>query len=481
MKGALFVAVAALALTAVVARCPNGCSGHGNCGQYDKCTCWGNWQGNDCSLRTCAYDHAWGMDKFDPHYYAECSNKGICDRATGLCDCFDQYEGIGCSRSSCPNGCSGHGKCRYLNNVNWAAATYDGWDVEKIQVCVCDGGFYGPDCSQRYCPMGDDPMTVCNTNNVQIQRITLDFDYQQTYGHEDSSTALTVIENDEFILSWVDPHGEKWYTQRIANAFDATASPDDTASRIRSALEALPNKIIPVVEVSTTTNNDYEKVWDVTFSDPRNIGTQNLIGCHVQGCVSPGCQPMYNQPRIIDNWVADENDGIASGAAGTDVFIATDTVFTARLQGNDLVPDYNVTVEVFLNKTTSHPDDATAPEHGQRPNAHWYDAFVTLPTTADSEPDAGALVSGGEIPIQYDHINVGYGIWIGFANRLVAPGTYVFEISTPSCTVAEQQAANVNRENAQCSNRGECDATTGHCACHEGYYGDNCATQTILV
>jgi hypothetical protein len=317
--------------------------------------------------------------------------------------------------------------------------------------------------------MGDDPMTVCNTNNVQIQSITMTFDYQGA----PKRTTQDIISNDEFVLTFGDPYGEKWYTQRIANAFDATASPLDTASRIRSALEALPNKVIPVVEVSTTTDTDWSKVWAVTFSDPRNIGTQNLIGCHVQGCVSPGCQPMYNQPRIVNQWANHDSDL-------SDVFLASDTVFTARdNSGNTALPDYNVTVEIFTNYTA----DGTGAQGGlNSPDASFYVAYLEVSTTANpSTPDTGAIISRGEIPIQYDHVNLGYGIWVGFNSRKPTEGIYVFEVTTPSCTVAQTQAADENRENSQCSNRGECDAATGLCACHEGYYGDNCATQTILV
>lgn len=39
-------------LATASALCPNGCSGHGTCLEYDMCTCFQNWQGNDCSERT---------------------------------------------------------------------------------------------------------------------------------------------------------------------------------------------------------------------------------------------------------------------------------------------------------------------------------------------------------------------------------------------------------------------------------------------
>ena len=43
------------------------------------------------------------------HKYAECSDKGVCNRASGECECFDGYEGKGCRRQKCPASCSGHG------------------------------------------------------------------------------------------------------------------------------------------------------------------------------------------------------------------------------------------------------------------------------------------------------------------------------------------------------------------------------------
>ncbi|CAN0215751.1 unnamed protein product [Discosporangium mesarthrocarpum] len=73
--------------------CPNACSGHGTCTVDDACVCYSNWQNGeentetgDCADRTCPYEIAWTDTPDDTgahHTYAECSNKGICDRELG--------------------------------------------------------------------------------------------------------------------------------------------------------------------------------------------------------------------------------------------------------------------------------------------------------------------------------------------------------------------------------------------------------------
>jgi hypothetical protein len=76
--------------------CPNQCSGHGECSVFSRCACWGHFTGADCSEQLCPVGTAWsdmasGVDL--AHQNAECSNRGICNRRTGACECQKGFEG----------------------------------------------------------------------------------------------------------------------------------------------------------------------------------------------------------------------------------------------------------------------------------------------------------------------------------------------------------------------------------------------------
>jgi len=103
----------------------------------------------------------------DVHPIVECSNKGICDRYTGFCECFpnfegknvthstkvnetiETYKGIACERTICNNDCSMQGVCYTASQLaEEAGRVYSTpWDANKNTGCVCDIGFRGPDCS----------------------------------------------------------------------------------------------------------------------------------------------------------------------------------------------------------------------------------------------------------------------------------------------------------------------------------------------
>jgi len=294
-------AIAAL-MGSAMAACPNGCSGNGICGANDKCSCYQNWQGPDCSLRTCTYSLAWA-DTADgtnqAHYYAECSNKGICDRKTGECKCFDGYEGKGCRRSTCPEGCSGHGTCEYIDELavdfedrrtgpgaskQTSTATglsnavtqsdntqvnngflYQLWDAQKIQGCKCDLGYSGPDCGSRVAPKGDDPLTtvksVTQVQEVQISQTNAVLDTEaattQTWAG-DTAVAVGAGPNTFFIV-YYDQYGGVWRTDAIVQSTNA----DTTSANVQRALRNLPNEVLEGVTVTTRATQAFTCTRDV--------------------------------------------------------------------------------------------------------------------------------------------------------------------------------------------------------------------------
>ncbi|ETV70385.1 hypothetical protein H257_14065 [Aphanomyces astaci] len=170
----LVAAALVLLLQPADAYCPNGCNAQGTCGANDKCTCYlrnddsiannieAMYTGADCSLRTCPR----GLAFVDvptannvAHAPSECSNRGLCDYSTGLCQCFPGYEGKACERTACPNQCSRRGICLTLKTIisyGPSPPTYAAWDADKQLGCICDLGYRGPDCSIKECPSGAD-------------------------------------------------------------------------------------------------------------------------------------------------------------------------------------------------------------------------------------------------------------------------------------------------------------------------------------
>jgi len=178
---------------------------------------------------------------------AECSDQGLCDRATGLCSCFPGYSGSSCQRTVCPDDCSGHGTCRSNRDFayDWAVAktkqihdktqtkieekfreTYfasydDAWDSDKHWGCKCDAGYRGPSCALVECPSDKDPLDdKCVGDNPTVTDFQLQYDapfgadgWEQAYSQktgsveESSDVSLSDI-NDYYRL---DENGRKVY------------------------------------------------------------------------------------------------------------------------------------------------------------------------------------------------------------------------------------------------------------------------------
>jgi len=357
----LFLTLAALVGFAY-AGCPNGCSGHGSCGTSDVCGCYKGFFGGDCSYRHCPVGPSWtvtpmenlmddrwsekivlgtpggyvGVNKFDtagntypiadfsaavtntfkalypkrPNFnqYTECSSRGTCDYATGECKCFDGFEGRGCRRTSCPNGCSGHGRCLDnwdVNPTQYLSFNYPNdqfWDQKRTQTCKCDRGYSGYDCNSRICPFGDDPTSNCGENSAgDVQLVVTRSDVKKD---GDGNTI-----NYYFTLTFQDMFGGSFTTRPILDQkCKKTGGNPTSCQEVQYALMDLPNFAIPEVQVDViervenADTKDPKKVASVTslytvqFTDSSNAGKQNTLTCQVVDGASnnvDGAQPKF--------------------------------------------------------------------------------------------------------------------------------------------------------------------------------------------
>lgn len=207
----------------------------------------------------------------NPHKFSPCSAAGICDHSTGECDCFESFEGAACERSVCPNQCSGHGRCRFIEEI---AQDYSSvaWDVSKIQGCVCDAGWSGKDCSVRMCPKGDDPLTVPADPSGQEWELTFHLDPEKEF------------ESAEFHLEIEDLFGETHLTRPIA--LDASADDIAQALTFTSAIRELEGDVIPT---DMSVANDTAEIT-FTLMDPLRL--HDIRVKWEDDCTVAGCQPL---------------------------------------------------------------------------------------------------------------------------------------------------------------------------------------------
>jgi len=187
------------------------------------------------------------------HPERECSDQGLCDRATGLCSCFAGYTGSSCQRTTCPDDCSGHGTCRSNRDFayDWAIAkttqmhkkniedhtelfkeiyfaSYDeAWDSDKHWGCKCDTGYRGPSCALVECPSYADPLDdKCEMASESVSVITnfqLQYDapfgaagwedaYSKESGPAGDGKEQATLDNSDYNRHYIiDNNGRKVY------------------------------------------------------------------------------------------------------------------------------------------------------------------------------------------------------------------------------------------------------------------------------
>lgn len=189
--------------------------------------------------------------------------------------------------ATCPSDCSGHGLCRTLKEIASGALSrravggvaghqqlsgvrvgfdYSLWDADKHQMCICDAGFEGIDCTQRTCPRGDDPLTPATERWCggkacawELQRFTLPSGPKST-----------------FKISFVDPRNQTLVAYfdydssapagAVTNKDKELAGPSTSAGVIMNALRSIPGGVLQLVEVTAGgVSGALASQFDVTF------------------------------------------------------------------------------------------------------------------------------------------------------------------------------------------------------------------------
>jgi len=336
----MFVFLLLSLLVAVNAGCDNACSGHGTCTTNGVCECYDNWgvgmshDSGDCSERICPFEFSWvdAPDKDGHHHkYTECASKGICDRESGLCECFDGYEGKACQRTSCPNSCSGHGQCVYIEDMeqpsdinngipssyfsdDYPSFPYYYWDKTKTRGCVCDPEWFDVDCSKRMCPYGNDVMDhrmdLTATRLYQKQRIEF-HSLERSSGLADTE----YTEDRTFALTFKSKMNETFTTQPIQWQVATPTKRRETELAIEYALKSLPNRVIDSVSV-TIGDGTKDTFVEFEFNGAHVQGAQNLLKVRTAECLD-GCTPYItglmlapvglNKNNVTETQLADFN------------------------------------------------------------------------------------------------------------------------------------------------------------------------------
>jgi hypothetical protein len=268
------------------------------------------------------------------HYYMECSNKGICDREAGTCECFPGYEGSACQRASCPSNdgqtCSGHGTCETIKQI--AAADYGNiyelWDEKATMGCVCDAGYYGADCALRECKYGADPLYFDDNANIRYSNWTV---VLAANGATDLAGTYSITFYDHF--------GEDWETGPLRH--------DATCAQLVTALEDIPNDVIPDDSVRCLKFDDGEPGYDYWTDDetftvlhrytlmfPENPGTLKEIRLNKYLDGNRPTLTTVTPDRDLQMWV------FADGFHGED---------------DDMVPDECEDVQVGFRRSAGFP------------------------------------------------------------------------------------------------------------------------------
>jgi hypothetical protein len=239
------------------------------------------------------------------------------------------------------------------------------------------------------------------------------------------------------------------------------------------ALQELPNNVIPSVDVKMAANTLSLYAFNITFSDPANSGNQNEIAINSEGCVWDGCQPRYDGVRVQTAFKNHE----------ATLTVSQLTTNAASTFENRMSFDTDTTRDETWEPLYNYPLDHVVP----------YGQAAALSATADYAFGRGRSAYGVQVLRKESNV---------YTARISNPQAITFTVQTGTVGLLalksrgdrdhtfndmvyfKSSTTEITRgttESSECAGRGACDTETGLCECYEGYYGESCSKQTVML
>jgi len=222
----------------------------------------------------------------------------------------------------------------------------------------------------------------------------------------------------------------------------------NSALDVKRVLEELPNGVVGSVDVSMTSNTVGLYAYSVTFTGATDAGNQHNIVMNAKGCNVDGCQPRYT------------GVGMQTALAAFDATFTTSLLTVPTWRGGE-----------YLDSTDSGRFSANGGE----------DVIVYAGNEGDMNGKRIRTRSASSSGVVTDGTTVAAAAEPSTLMLIKFKGDFNAQDKKAYFKTETTEITRGTKESSECSGRGACDGDTGICECYDGYTGNACQTQTVLL